>query len=96
MAERWRGVFTILLTPFTEDGALDGDSLRREVDFLCEGGADGLVTPVNSSQSFLLSDDERRRVAEVVVERSGGRAPLVIGVAAPAVATAERLASEVL
>jgi dihydrodipicolinate synthase/N-acetylneuraminate lyase len=92
VAERWRGVFTILLTPFTEDGALDEDGLRREADFVCEGGAHGLVTPVNSSEFYLLADDERRRLAEVVLERTGGRAPVVIGVAAPAVATAEALA----
>src|SRR5262249_31636259 len=57
VTERWHGVFTILLTPFTEDGALDEDSLRREADFVCACGAHGLVTPVNSSEFYLLADD---------------------------------------
>ena len=34
MAERWRGIYTFLLTPFLEDRSLDEASLRREVDFV--------------------------------------------------------------
>ena len=77
MAERWRGIFTILLTPFHEDRSLDEESLRREVDFVIAAGAHGIVTPVNTSEFFLLADDERRRLAEIVVEQARGRVPVV-------------------
>ena len=82
MAERWRGIFTILLTPFHEDRSLDEESLRREVDFVIAAGARGIVTPVNTSEFFLLADDERRRLAEVVIDQARGRVPVVIGAAA--------------
>jgi dihydrodipicolinate synthase/N-acetylneuraminate lyase len=59
MAERWRGICTILLTPFLEDRSLDEASLRREVDFVVAAGAHGIVTPVNTSELFLLADEER-------------------------------------
>ena len=88
MAERWRGIFTILLTPFHEDRSLDEASLRNEVDFVIAAGARGIVTPVNTSEFFLLADDERRRLAEIVVEQARGRVPVVIGTAAPATGTA--------
>src|SRR5215212_10949356 len=91
MAERWRGIYTILLTPFHEDRSLDEESLRREVDFVIAAGAHGIVTPVNTSEFFLLADDERRRLAEIVVDQSRGRVPVVIGTAAPATATAVAL-----
>ncbi|MFN8632642.1 MAG: dihydrodipicolinate synthase family protein [Chloroflexota bacterium] len=87
-AERWRGIFTILLTPFAEDSSLDEESLRREVDFVIAAGAHGIVTPVNTSEFFLLADDERRRLAEVVVDRAAGRVPVVIGTAAPVTSAA--------
>lgn len=45
MAESWRGIFTILLTPFKDDRSLDEESLRREVDFVIAAGAHGIVTP---------------------------------------------------
>jgi len=91
MAQPWRGIFTILLTPFHEDRSLDEASLRREVDFVIEAGAHGIVTPVNTSEFSLLADDERQRLAEIVMEQARGRVPVVIGTAAPAVRTAERL-----
>jgi dihydrodipicolinate synthase/N-acetylneuraminate lyase len=76
----YRGVFTIPCTPFTERGALDEESLRREVEFCIQCGAHGLVAPVNASEFTSLSDDERKRVVEIVVEAAAGRAPVVAGV----------------
>ncbi len=81
MAKQWRGVFTIPCTPFTDTGALDLDSLRREVTFCVEAGAHGIVAPVNASEFWTLTDDERRTVAEVIVRTTDGRVPTVIGVA---------------
>src|SRR5712691_1758559 len=78
----FRGVFAIPCTPFTEAGALDEESLRREVEFCIQCGAHGLVAPVNASEFTSLSDDERRRVVEIVAETAAGRAPVVAGVSA--------------
>ncbi len=66
MTESWHGIFTILFTPFHDDRSLDEESLRREVDFVIEAGAHGIVAPVNSSEFYLLSDEERRHYAEVL------------------------------
>jgi 4-hydroxy-tetrahydrodipicolinate synthase len=92
MSEKWRGVFTILLTPFTEDGSLDEASLRREVDFVIAAGCHGIVTPVNTSEFALLADEERRQLAGAAVSQARGRVPVVIGVAASNATTASGLA----
>lgn len=91
MATHWRGIFTILLTPFDDDLALDEASLRREVDFVVRAGAHGIVAPVNTSEFYLLAVDERRRLAEIVLDEASGRVPVVIGVAAPEAGTAASL-----
>ncbi len=80
MSKSWRGVFTIPCTPFTETGLLDLDSLRREVAFCLDAGAHGIVAPVNASEFWTLSDDERKLVAQVIVEATDGCVPTVIGV----------------
>ena len=77
--EPFRGVFAIPVTPFDERGALDEVSLRRCIDFCIKGGAHGIVTPVNASEFSSLTDDERKRVAEIAVEQTAGRIPVVIG-----------------
>src|SRR5581483_10530071 len=76
----FRGVFAIPPTPFRDDGALDEESLRRCVDFCVAAGAHGIVAPVNASEFWTLTDDERTRVTEIVVEQTAGRAMTMIGV----------------
>src|SRR5260370_41161870 len=80
MATQWRGVFTIPVTPFDAVGDVDEQSLERCVRFCVDAGAHGVVAPVNASEAPLLSDDERKRVAEIVVATLARRAPGVAGV----------------
>jgi 4-hydroxy-tetrahydrodipicolinate synthase len=78
----FRGVYAIPPTPFTDDDQVDEPSLRRCVDFCVENGADGIVAPVNASEGPFLTDGERRRLVEVVVEQTNRRIPVVAGVSA--------------
>jgi len=94
---RHRGLFTIPVTPFTDQGALDVDSLRRLIAFCVEAGAHGIVAPVNASEFTTLTPEERETVTRTVVqenERAGarGRVPVVIGVGAKTPAEAARYA----
>ncbi|MCC6166827.1 MAG: dihydrodipicolinate synthase family protein [Caldilineaceae bacterium] len=90
MAKPWRGIFVIVVTPFTDSYELDEDSLRREIRFCIEAGAHGLVGPANASEFPTLSDDERKRWIEIVVQETAGQIPVVAatthGHALPAVA----------
>ena len=88
----FRGVFTIPSTPFRENGEIDVASFRRVVDFSVECGAHGLVFPVNASEWIHLSDDERFELSSALVERNGGRIPVVIGVGAATREQAARFA----
>lgn len=78
----WRGVFTIPVTPFTDDGALDLGSLRSEIAFCLAAGAHGVVAPVNASEAWTLTDEERRTVVQTLVTIVDGRVPVVVGVSA--------------
>lgn len=80
MAQGFRGVFTIPVTPFDRHGNIDEDSLKNEVDWCVRAGAHGIVAPVNASESPTLLDDERKRVTRLVVETTAKRVPVVVGV----------------
>ena len=62
-----RGVYTISVTPFTEEGAIDWDSLDRVVDFYFEAGSDGLTILGMMGEAPKLTQAESRAVAERAV-----------------------------
>jgi 4-hydroxy-tetrahydrodipicolinate synthase len=77
---RFRGVFAIPPTPFDDAWQVDERSLRRAVEFTVLAGAHGIVAPVNASEGIILTDAERLLVAEILVDQTAGRVPVVIGV----------------
>jgi 2-keto-3-deoxy-L-arabinonate dehydratase len=75
---RYRGIFPVVPTTFTEDGALDLESQKRCVDFMIDAGSDGLCILANFSEQFLLSDDEREVLTRTVLEHVAGRVPVIV------------------
>ena len=78
------GALTALVTPFTVDGAVDDDALRRLVRWQVLAGIDGLVPCGTTGEAPTLTEDERERVIAITVETvaeraSRGRVPVVAG-----------------
>ncbi|WP_436934734.1 dihydrodipicolinate synthase family protein [Halovenus marina] len=71
-ASEIRGICPIVDTPFTDDGEIDYENLRRLVARLAESGVNSLAVFGFASEYYALSDDERRAMAEVVVEECAG------------------------
>jgi len=77
MDKPWRGVFPIVVTPFTESYELDEKGLRDLVHFCLRAGVQGLVGPANASEFSTLSDDERKRWLEIVTSEANGQVPVI-------------------
>ncbi len=73
-----RGSMTALVTPFL-DGEVALGRLYHLVDRQIAGGTDWLVPCGTTGESPALSEDEHQRVAEAVIQRSDGRAPVMVG-----------------
>ncbi len=78
------GALTALVTPFTADGALDEEALRRLVRWQVLAGIDGLVPVGTTGEAPTLTQAERERVISITVETvaeraSHGRVPVVAG-----------------
>ena len=76
----FRGIFGIPATPFLPDESIDWTSLERVLHFTVESGCHGMTIPVMASEVHVLTDDERRRIAETAVRVVNGRIPVVVGV----------------
>ncbi len=80
----FRGIYVIVVTPFTERLELDEDGLRATLQFCFDAGVDGVVATANASEVGYLSEAERRRSAEIVVAAAAANGtPSVVGVSAP-------------
>lgn len=73
------GVFTALITPFSSDGSIDEQSLRKLVDFQMSEGISGLLPMGTTGESPTLSHEEHIRVIEIVIDQAEGRVPVIAG-----------------
>jgi 4-hydroxy-tetrahydrodipicolinate synthase len=88
----WRGIYPAICTPFTEDDRVDLDAQRRIVRFALACGAHGIVAFGLAGEVLKLSADERRALAEVVLDEVAGAVPVFVGVGAPSTRATVELA----
>jgi 4-hydroxy-tetrahydrodipicolinate synthase len=79
MRTPFTGVGTALITPFTRSGALDEAGIRRLARRQVDAGIHFLVPCGTTGETPTLSDAERRRVVELVVDEAAGKVPVVAG-----------------
>jgi 4-hydroxy-tetrahydrodipicolinate synthase len=79
MRQPFTGVGTALVTPFTRSGDLDEGAVRRLARRQIEAGVHFLVPCGTTGESPTLSQAERRRVVELVLEEAAGRVPVLAG-----------------
>ncbi|MEV0980349.1 4-hydroxy-tetrahydrodipicolinate synthase [Streptomyces sp. NPDC049915] len=69
-----------MITPFTEEGALDVAGARRLAAHLVAEGCEGLVLSGTTGESPTTSDAEKAELIRAVREAVGERVPVVAGV----------------
>ena len=72
--DKFKGLFSALLTPFNEDGSINFDSLEKLVEFNLQNGIDGFYVGGSTGEGLLLSPEERMQVFECVKKANKGRA----------------------
>ena len=77
MRTRFTGVGTALITPFRKDGSVDEPAVKRLARRQIDGGVHFLVPCGTTGESPTLTDGEKLRVCELVVEESNGAVPVV-------------------
>lgn len=82
-----QGVFSVLPTPFLDNGDLDMDSMGRVIGLFVAGGVNGLTALGVTGEVARLTDVERQRVLEAVMKHAGGRVAVVAGTTAEGLRT---------
>jgi 4-hydroxy-tetrahydrodipicolinate synthase len=90
-----RGCGTALVTPFSQDGAVDENALRNLVAWQVESGIDFLIPCGTTGETPTLTHDEWLRVVDVTIEVVAGRVPIVAGATSNSTQEAVAKAKEV-
>lgn len=64
--EKYKGIFTALLTPFDKNNRVNEKELEKLVKFNLEKGVRGFYVGGSTAEAFLLSTDERKQIMDVV------------------------------
>ena len=76
----FKGLGVALITPFTENGAVDFAAVAKIVDNLIEGGVDYILVLGTTGETPTLTTDERKALIRFVRDRVAGRVKLMVGV----------------
>lgn len=75
----FRGLYPPLITTFDDDGNFDEPRMRDHVEFMIEGGSDGMCVGSSTGEFMNLSREEWDNVLGVVKDQVAGRVPLLAG-----------------
>jgi 4-hydroxy-tetrahydrodipicolinate synthase len=75
----FKGLGIAMITPFTDEGEVDYASLKKLVDFQITNGADFLCILCTTSETPCLTNEEKKKIKNLVVDVNGGRVPIIMG-----------------
>ncbi|WP_099465323.1 MULTISPECIES: 4-hydroxy-tetrahydrodipicolinate synthase [Parabacteroides] len=75
-----RGMGVALITPFKEDESVDYEALGKLVDFQVQNGTDYLVVLGTTAETPTLTEEEKKKIINLVVTKVRSRIPIVLGV----------------
>ena len=75
----FRGLGIALITPFTEDGAVDYESLSRLIEYQLDNGADFFCILATTGETPCLTLAEKAQIKSAIVRQVAGRVPILMG-----------------
>jgi len=74
------GMIAPMVTPFDENEDLDLNAIRKEVKYLLNTGIDGISTGGSTGEGALLSNEEIKKIIEIISEENTKKIPIVVGI----------------
>lgn len=78
-AEIAHGIIAAMVTPMDEDGNINFDELRNQVDRQINAGISGVFTLGTNGEGYILNHDEKLKVMKAVIEEADHRVPVYVG-----------------
>ena len=75
----FKGLGIALITPFTADGQVDYDSLKRSINYQIDNGADFFCILATTGETPCLTKAEKQQIKQTIVDTVAGRTPILMG-----------------
>jgi N-acetylneuraminate lyase len=92
MKEKFKGVWPAMFTPVKDNGEPAWEELEKLVELFISQQMDGLYILGSTGQGLLFTEDQRKKITELVSKTSNGRIPIIVHVGALTTAESIRLA----
>jgi 4-hydroxy-tetrahydrodipicolinate synthase len=79
---QFEGIYTPVITPHRDDGAIDRDAFAAMVEHLVAAGVHGIIVGGSTGEYYAQSLDERAELARAAHEVIAGRTSLIVGTGA--------------
>lgn len=76
---KFSGVYTALITPFLDNGALDEEGLRQNIRFQIQSGVAGIVPLGTTGETPTLSSDEEKKILKIAIDEAKGKVQIIVG-----------------
>lgn len=77
-----KGVVVPMITPIDSDERIDETRFRRQVDYIIDGGLQGILVFGSNGEFYQVEEDEMERALKLAVDQAAGRVPVYFGIGA--------------
>ncbi len=87
-----KGVVVPILTPIDENEQIDEKKMREQVDYVIDGGVQGILAFGSNGEFYAIEEDEMERGLKIMVHQGKDRVPVYFGIGAISTKKCVRLA----
>lgn len=80
VSQNLKGTGVALVTPFNSDFSVDYNGLKKLVEHQIANGTNYLVIMGTTGESPVISDEEKKKIIDLVKETNNSRLPLLLGI----------------
>lgn len=77
-----RGIIPPIITPVDQNEQVDEAKMRKQVDFVIDGGVHGILAFGSNGEFYMFEEDEVRHILDIIVSQTAGRVPVYMGIGA--------------
>lgn len=75
----FEGTAVAMVTPFTDDGKINEEGYRENINWLIDNGVDGLLAVGTTGESATLTHEEHKEVIKILIDEVDGRVATFAG-----------------